>query len=105
MTNLLFIGDIFASVGRGLVARHVPELAVMENIHLVIANGENAAGGFGITPALVDEIFTYGKQASRMEDSHFGASSGSTWRPIERFRRCGEQVSHWPVRDSVRPAA
>ena len=60
LTNLLFIGDIFASPGRGMVARHLPEIATAENIHLVIANGENAAGGFGITPALADEIFGYG---------------------------------------------
>ena len=60
MTNLLFIGDIFGSVGRGLVARHLPEIVVTENIHLTIANGENAAAGFGITPQLADEIFGYG---------------------------------------------
>jgi metallophosphoesterase (TIGR00282 family) len=60
LTNLLFIGDIFASPGRGMVARHLPGLVASENIHLTIANGENAAGGFGITPQLADEIFRYG---------------------------------------------
>jgi 2',3'-cyclic-nucleotide 2'-phosphodiesterase len=60
MTNLLFIGDIFGSVGRGMVAKHLPEIVVTENIHLTIANGENAAAGFGITPQLADEIFGYG---------------------------------------------
>jgi 2',3'-cyclic-nucleotide 2'-phosphodiesterase len=60
LTNLLFIGDIFGSVGRGLVARHLPEIAAAENIHLTIANGENAAGGFGITPQLADELYGYG---------------------------------------------
>ena len=56
LTNLLFIGDIFASAGRGMVARHLPGIIVTENIHLTVANGENAAGGFGITPPLADEI-------------------------------------------------
>jgi len=60
LTNLLFIGDIFASTGRGLVARHLPEIVVAEKIDLTIANGENAAGGFGITPALAEEIFSFG---------------------------------------------
>ena len=60
MTNLLFIGDIFASVGRGLVARHLPEIVAAEQVHLTIANGENAAGGFGITPQLAEELFQYG---------------------------------------------
>jgi len=62
LTNLLFIGDIFAAPGRAMVARHLPEIVATENIHLTIANGENAAGGFGITPQLADEIFGYGVQ-------------------------------------------
>jgi metallophosphoesterase (TIGR00282 family) len=60
LTNLLFIGDIFASPGRGLVARHLPEIVASEKIDLSIANVENAAGGFGITPQLADELFGYG---------------------------------------------
>jgi hypothetical protein len=60
VTNLLFVGDIFASAGRGMVARHVPEIVAAEHIHLTIANCENAAGGFGITPQLADELFGYG---------------------------------------------
>ena len=43
-----------------MVARHLPGLVASENIHLTIANGENAAGGFGITPQLADEIFRWG---------------------------------------------
>jgi metallophosphoesterase (TIGR00282 family) len=43
-----------------MVARHLREIVAAENIHLSIANGENAAGGFGITPQLADEIFGYG---------------------------------------------
>src|SRR4051812_24454968 len=45
-----------------MVARHLPEIVASEDIHLTIANGENAAGGFGITPQLADEIFGYGVQ-------------------------------------------
>lgn len=60
VTNLLFIGDIFASAGRGLVARHLADIVAADNIHLTIANGENAAGGFGITPQLAEELFGYG---------------------------------------------
>ncbi len=47
-------------MGRGIVAKHLPEIVVTENIHLSIANGENAAAGFGITPQLADEIFGFG---------------------------------------------
>src|SRR5579859_3518557 len=60
LTNLLFIGDIFASPGRSLVARHLKNIVDTERIHLTIANAENSAGGFGITPQLADELFGYG---------------------------------------------
>jgi hypothetical protein len=60
LTNLLFIGDIFGSPGRSIVAQQLRKIAADEKIDLVIANGENAAGGFGITPQLADELFGYG---------------------------------------------
>ena len=60
MTNLLFIGDIFASPGRTLVARLLRDTIKNEKIDLAVANAENAAGGFGITPQLADELFGYG---------------------------------------------
>ena len=60
MTNLLFIGDVFASPGRGMVARHLKDIVAAENIHVAIANVENAAGGFGVNPQLADELFGYG---------------------------------------------
>jgi metallophosphoesterase (TIGR00282 family) len=58
--NLLFIGDIFAAPGRGLVAEHVRRIIGQNDIHLTIANGENSAGGFGITPLIAEELFSYG---------------------------------------------
>ena len=42
------------------MARHLRGIVAAENIHLTIANGENSAGGFGITPQLADELFGYG---------------------------------------------
>jgi len=42
------------------VARHLKSIVAAENIHLTVANAENSAGGFGITPALADELFGYG---------------------------------------------
>jgi 2',3'-cyclic-nucleotide 2'-phosphodiesterase len=60
LTNVLFVGDVFASPGRGMVARHLTDIVAAENIHLAIANVENAAGGFGVTPQLADELFDFG---------------------------------------------
>jgi metallophosphoesterase (TIGR00282 family) len=58
--NLLFIGDIFASPGRSVVAAHSRRIIAHENIDLTIANAENSAGGFGITPLIAEELFSYG---------------------------------------------
>jgi metallophosphoesterase (TIGR00282 family) len=58
--NILFIGDIFASPGRRIVAEHLQEIISEERIDLVVANAENAAGGFGITPLVADELFSFG---------------------------------------------
>jgi len=60
VTTLLFIGDIFASPGRALVGQHLRQIVASEKIDLSIANCENAAGGFGVTPQLADELFGYG---------------------------------------------
>jgi len=58
--NILFIGDIFASAGRGIVADRLARIVESEQIDLAIANAENAAGGFGVTPQIADELFRCG---------------------------------------------
>jgi hypothetical protein len=58
--NILFIGDIFASAGRSIVAEHLPGLVRQHNVELVVANGENSAGGFGITPLIAEELLALG---------------------------------------------
>lgn len=60
MTRLLFIGDIVGKPGRDLVRRGLAALVRHHQINLVIANGENCAAGFGITPDLADDLFSYG---------------------------------------------
>jgi metallophosphoesterase (TIGR00282 family) len=58
--NILFIGDIFASTGRSIVAEHLAGLVREHQVDLVIANGENSAGGFGITPLIAEELLALG---------------------------------------------
>jgi len=58
--KVLFIGDIFGEPGRRALARAVPRLVAQRQIDVVIGNGENAAGGFGITPELAEELFDLG---------------------------------------------
>ena len=58
--NLLFIGDIFASPGRRIVADHLRDIIAAQHIDLAIANAENAAGGFGLTPSIAEDLFSMG---------------------------------------------
>ena len=58
--NILFVGDIFGSAGRKIVREHIGHVSAANSVELVVINAENAAGGFGITPQIADEIFDMG---------------------------------------------
>jgi metallophosphoesterase (TIGR00282 family) len=58
--RILFIGDIVGSPGRQIVAERLADIVAQQKIDLVLANGENAASGFGITPRLADELLALG---------------------------------------------
>ena len=61
--RILFIGDIFGSPGRRIVADHFQDIVKAQGIDLAIANAENSAGGFGVTPAIAEELFALGLDA------------------------------------------
>ena len=58
--NILFIGDIIGKPGRQAVARELHRIVDRYNIDVVIANGENASGGFGLTAESARELFACG---------------------------------------------
>lgn len=58
--KILFIGDIFGQPGRRIVKEWLPALREELAPDLILANAENAAAGFGITPALVEELLDLG---------------------------------------------
>ncbi|MGA2854170.1 MAG: TIGR00282 family metallophosphoesterase [Verrucomicrobiota bacterium] len=58
--KLLFIGDIVGQPGRNAVKTLLPKLREQHALDFVIANGENSAGGSGITPKTAEEIFAAG---------------------------------------------
>ena len=60
MIKILFIGDIVGKSGRKAVKEILPKLKSENDIFLTIANGENLAGGIGITPDVAQEIKSYG---------------------------------------------
>ncbi len=58
--KILAIGDIIGKPGRDATKALLPELKHSYRPDLIIANGENTAGGIGITPATADELFGFG---------------------------------------------
>src|SRR5512133_2776721 len=58
--NILFLGDIVGKPGRQAIARELHRLVDRHRVDLVIANGENAAGGFGLTADTAKELFEQG---------------------------------------------
>ena len=68
--NILFLGDIVGRPGREAVLAAMPELKARLKPDFVIVNGENAAGGFGITAAIAEELYGAGVDC---------ISSGNHW--------------------------
>ncbi len=58
--NILFVGDIFGSAGRRIVQAHIGHLRETHAVDLTIINAENAAGGFGVTPGIAEDLFELG---------------------------------------------
>ncbi|MBT0653873.1 TIGR00282 family metallophosphoesterase [Geomobilimonas luticola] len=69
--NILFIGDVIGKPGRQAVSRELHRLVDRYRLDLVIANGENAAGGFGITEETAKDLFKSG--------IHFLTSGNHIW--------------------------
>src|SRR5476651_255753 len=61
--RILFIGDIVGRSGRTIVNERLPGLIKDWKLDLVVINGENAAGGFGITEAIYNELIDAGADA------------------------------------------
>src|SRR5690554_3007792 len=69
--NILFIGDIYGSLGRATVKKYLPKIVEEYKINFVIANGENAAHGRGITEAMYKEFLDEGIHVLTMGNHTF----------------------------------
>ena len=58
--NILFVGDIFGNAGRKIVREHLGHVREAHHVELLIMNVENAAGGFGVTPEIAEDLFDLG---------------------------------------------
>lgn len=77
--RILFLGDVVGKAGRLAVKQFLPELREEWSPEVVIANGENIAGGIGMTSETLDELFSAGVQVV--------TSGNHVWRHREIFSR------------------
>ncbi len=85
--KLLFIGDIVGKPGREIVAALVPKLRAEHALDFVIANGENAAGGSGITATICKSLLEAGVDAITLGD-HVWDQKGFETDIVELDRVC-----------------
>ena len=61
--RILFVGDVVGRSGRDAIMEHLPKAIADWKIDLTVVNGENSAGGFGITEAIYNELLDAGADA------------------------------------------
>jgi metallophosphoesterase (TIGR00282 family) len=69
--RILFIGDVIGRSGRAIVNERLPGLIAAWKLDLVVINGENSAGGFGITEAIYNELIDAGADAITLGNHAF----------------------------------
>lgn len=96
--QILFVGDVFGGAGRRIVREHLPHVVTERRVDLVIINAENAAGGFGITPAIAEDLFDLG--------AHVLTTGNHVWdkREIIEYMQSAPDDSHERPRRLIRPA-
>src|SRR6201987_1316999 len=98
LVRILFVGDIFGQAGRRIVREHLAHVIREQSVDLVVVNAENAAGGFGITPGIAEELFDLG--------AHVITTGNHVWdkREIIEYMQSAPLDSHSRARRLLRPA-
>ncbi len=96
--KILFVGDVFGSAGRRIVREHLPHVRESHQVDLTVINGENAAGGFGITPSLAEELFDLGADVI--------TTGNHVWdkKELIEYMKSAPEESHQRARRVLRPA-
>src|SRR5690349_21520005 len=83
--RLGFFGDVVGRSGRQAVAEHLPRVRAELQLDFVVVNGENSAGGFGITSATAQELFDAGADCITLGNHSWDQSEALVY--IERETR------------------
>jgi 2',3'-cyclic-nucleotide 2'-phosphodiesterase len=96
--RILFVGDVFGSAGRRIVREHLSHVIAERGVDLIVINAENAAGGFGITPAIAEDLFDLG--------AHVLTTGNHVWdkREIIEYMQSVTKESDERARRLIRPA-
>ncbi|MGY2048698.1 TIGR00282 family metallophosphoesterase [Methylobacterium sp. JK268] len=92
--RLLFLGDVVGRPGRTAVAERLPGLRERWRLDCVVINGENAAGGFGITETICDELLDAGADAVTLGNHSFDQREALVF--IERQPRLVRPANYPP---------
>ena len=83
--RLAFFGDVVGRAGRAAVSEHLPKVRAELKLDFVVVNGENAAGGFGITASTAQELFDAGADCITLGNHSWDQSEALVY--IERETR------------------
>jgi metallophosphoesterase (TIGR00282 family) len=92
--RLLFLGDVVGRTGRRAVLEELPRLRTRYKLDFVAINGENAAGGFGITEAILQELLDAGADAVTLGNHAFDQKEVLVF--IERHERLLRPINYPP---------
>jgi metallophosphoesterase (TIGR00282 family) len=92
--RLLFLGDVVGRTGRKAIVDELPGLRERYRLDFVVVNGENAAGGFGITEAICDELLAAGADVVTLGNHAFDQREALVF--IERQPRLLRPLNYPP---------
>jgi hypothetical protein len=94
MTAILFVGDVVAAAGRRALRDLLPALREEHALDFVVVNGENAAGGIGITPKTAEELLAAGADAITLGNHTY--RHRDVWRYLDTERRIVRPANFLP---------
>lgn len=92
--RILFIGDVVGRSGRDAIVEHLPKAIADWKIDLAVVNGENAAGGFGITEAIYNDFIDAGADAVTLGNHSWNQKEALVF--IERAPRLVRPINYMP---------
>jgi metallophosphoesterase (TIGR00282 family) len=92
--RILFVGDVVGRSGRDAIMEHLPKVIADWKLDLTVVNGENSAGGFGITEAIYNDFLDAGADAVTLGNHSWNQKEALVF--IERAPRLVRPINYMP---------